>query len=169
MQALNTAEIIAAFDLIDRDGLVAPNLTGVPWGDHDYFAWKHPTDPKTFMVVPMPERVGAVVGLVLKTYGPSRPGMCDLCFGVDRVHGSTLALAETWARPRTSLGIRICAGFDCSDGARGLKWISSMGETISAGRRIERLQENVTRFARCVTGITPRDGTSERPATRAAP
>lgn len=161
MQALNSAEIFSAFDLIDRDSLSLPPQIWVPWADFDYFAWKHPTEARTFMVVPLPERDGQAIGLVLKTYGSSRAGMCDLCYGVDRINGSILAMADTWQRPRTSIGARICAGFDCSDGARGLKWIYGMGETISTGRRIERLQENVARFARQVAGLQP---IPERPA-----
>jgi hypothetical protein len=139
-----------AFDPIDRPEVAAPDMTWVPWDDLDYFGWRHPTEPKAYMVVPLPERC---VGLVLRMNHAARTGMCDLCYGIDRLDGATMAMVQSWERPRTSHGIHLCVGLDCSEAARGLKWVYRMGETISVGRRIERLQENVERFARSVTGL----------------
>ena len=150
MKPLSMTEIMAAFDPIDRPDVVEPQLGWVPWDDMDYLAWHHPKAPQVFMVVPLPERL---VGLVFRQNAGARTGMCDLCHGIDRTDGATLATVESWTRPRTKYGLHVCRNFDCSDAARGHKWVYRMGETMSPGRRIERLQENLERFVRAVTGL----------------
>lgn len=149
MQALTRQDIMAAFDAVDRPNVVEPALQWVAWNDLDYFSWRHPSEAKVFVVVPSPERL---VGLVFRVMTGPTAGMCDLCYGIDRMNGSMMALTDCWRRPRRAIGLRVCSNFDCSDGARGLKWIYNMGETISAGRRVERLQENLAAFVRRVTG-----------------
>lgn len=151
MQALTRDDVFAAFDPIDRQELVEPNLSGVIWEDLDCFAWKDPAATKAFMVVPLRERH---VGLVFRLSTTVRSGFCDFCYGIDRESGAVSAMVSGWVKPRTSFGIMVCAGFDCSHGVRGLKYVYNMGETISAGRRIERLQENLAKFARRVKGLS---------------
>ena len=150
MQALTLESVKSAFDPIDRAELTLPNLEGVIWEERDYFAWKDPGASRAFMVVPLRERN---VGLVFRLVSSAHAGFCDLCFGVDREAGAVAAMVSGWMKPRTSHGIMVCSNFDCSDGARGFKYIYGMGETISAGRRIERLQENIAKFARRVTSL----------------
>lgn len=150
MQELTQAQIFEAFDAIDRPELSAPDLYSVPWSDLDYFAWAHPTERKQFLVVPLKERL---VGLICRVNTAPHTGFCDFCFSVDRVFGTSTIMVDSWERPRSSLGLNVCSNFDCSDSVRGFKWVYRMGETIPAGRRIERLQENVSRFARRVTGL----------------
>lgn len=150
MKAMTLDEVLAAFDPVDRPEVTEPQLHWVPWGELDYFAWRHPTEPKAFLVAQLPERS---VGIVLKTSPVTRAGLCDLCYGIDRMGGTMMATAESWARPRTKHGVHMCASLDCSDSARGVKWVYRMGETIPVGRRVERLQENLEGFLRSVTGL----------------
>ncbi len=151
MKKLTLQDVLDAFDPIDRPAVSAPDLAWVAWDDRDYLGWRHPSESKAFLVTALPERN---VGLVLRLGSGMRRGMCDLCCGVDRDVGSVMAMVDTWARPRTAYGLNICGNFECSEGARGLKFIYRMGETIGAGRRIERLQENLEAFVRSVTGLT---------------
>lgn len=150
MQPLAVQDVVNAFDPIDRPEVVLPMLAGVRWDDLDYLGWRHPSEGKAYMVVPLKERL---VGLVFQISQTTRSGMCDLCLGVDRESGAASVLVHSWAKPRIAYGITICSNLDCSDSARGYKWVYRMGETISTGRRIERLQENVGRFARRVSGV----------------
>ncbi len=150
MHALRLPEILAAFDAVDREGVTPPDLATVAWGEIDYLAWRHLSEPRVFMVVPLPERL---VGLVVRTHGGRRGGFCDLCYSVDRDHGTTLGVVDSWIRPRQAMGFHVCASFACSEGARGLRFVYRMGEASSTGRRIERLQDRVSRFARHVTGL----------------
>lgn len=152
MKMLSLQEVVDAFDPIDRPFVKEPNLSRVAWDDLDYLAWRHPSENKAYLVAALPERN---VGLLLRLGAGFQRGMCDLCCGVDRDVGSVMALIDSWARPRAALGLNICGNFECSEGARGLKFVYRMGETITAGRRIERLQENLSAFLRQVTGLYP--------------
>lgn len=151
MKKLSSQDIIAAFDPIDRSLVKEPDLAWVPWDELDYFAWRHPSENKAFLVTALPERN---VGLVLRLSSVRQRGMCDLCCGIDRDGGSVLAMVDSWERPRAAFGINICRSLECSEGARGLKFIYRMGETINTGRRVERLQENLAGFVRTVTGVS---------------
>jgi hypothetical protein len=153
MQALSTPEIMAAFDPIDRPLVIEPPVAGVCWEDRDFLAWRHPGEPRLYLVASLPERL---VGLVLRQAGPVRCGLCDLCYSIDRVDGTALVTVESWTRPRTKLGLHVCSNLECSDAVRGLKWVYRMGETIPVGRRVERLQNNLDRFVRTVAGLPVR-------------
>ncbi len=150
MKAMTEDEIRQAFDVVDREGLTFPHLAEAQWGERDFLAWRHPSGGKAFLVVDLPERA---VGLVLRFGASSNGAVCDLCCGVDRELGALLMLVETWAKPRTSHGLMICAGLDCGDSVRDKKWVYRMGETLPTGRRIERLQANLERFVREVSGV----------------
>jgi len=151
MKPMSLESILAAFDPIDREGVAPPDLRGTNWTEIDFLAWKGPHDPtKGYMVVDLPERP---VGLLLRLHPSGRPGLCDLCHSIDRSSGASLAVVESWATPRMSCGIHICGDLDCSAAVRGLKCVYQLGETTPVGRRIERLQEHVERFARCATGL----------------
>lgn len=147
MRKLTLSEVVNAFDAIDRSQLIEPDLTHIDWEAHDYLAWRDPGSHKTFMVVSLPERN---VGLVFRADASARPGMCDICFGVNRRSGATMATVDSWSNPRKSIGLHVCADFDCDAGARGLAPVDHMSETISTGRRIERLQMNLEKFVRSV-------------------
>lgn len=150
MQSMTLSEVLAAFDPIDRADVTAPSLTGLIWDDLDFLGWRG-ANGKGFLVVPLAERT---VGLVLRMSEGAHPGVCDLCLSIDRESGAGSILVQSWAKPRISYGIAICASLECSQAVRGYKAVYRMGETIPVGRRIERLQENVVRFARLISGLT---------------
>lgn len=150
MKPMTPEQIALAFDPLDRELLIVPVLTDIVWDELDYFGWHDPGTGRAFLVTELPERT---VGIAMKSHAAPHSGFCDLCFAVDKVSGARTVMAETWAKPRTSYGISVCANLDCSAGARGTKWVYQLEETISVGRRIERLQANLDRFVRAVTGI----------------
>lgn len=150
MKPMTPEQVALAFDPLDRDLLVLPDLAAVAWDDLDYFGWHDPGTSRAYLVAELPERA---VGIVMKSQAAPHQGFCDLCFSVDKEAGARTVMAETWAKPRTNFGISVCANLDCSAGARGTKWVYQLEETITTGRRIERLQANVDRFVRAVTGI----------------
>lgn len=150
MKEMTAAQISRAFDALDREGLDLPDLSQVKWDELDYFGWHDPGKGRAYLVTSLAERD---VGIVLKTSANPHRGLCDLCLSVDVESGTRMLMAETWKKPSTNLGIMMCANLDCSASARGLKWVYQMEETITIGRRIERLQENVAKFARAVTGL----------------
>ncbi len=150
MKPMTPEQVALAFDPLDREMLTVPSLAGVAWDELDYFGWHDPGTGRAYLVTELPERS---VGIVMKSHAAPHQGFCDLCFAVDKISGARMVMAETWLRPRTSYGISVCANLDCSAGARGTKSVYQMEETISNGRRIERLQANVARFVRSVTGI----------------
>jgi hypothetical protein len=151
MQEFSAERLINAFDPIDRDALEIPQLAGVEWGERDYFAWKDKGGHRTYLVTQLPERD---VGIVFRTESSGRGGFCDLCMSADHRMGVVLATADSWEKPRRSHGIFVCANFDCSAAARGQRAADNFGETISRGRRIERLQLNLEGFVRSLTGLT---------------
>jgi hypothetical protein len=164
MRAMTSAEVLAAFDPVDRDSLSPPPpLAGIAWEERDFLAWRDASGHVAYVVVPLAERD---VGLVLKLGQTRGAGQCDLCFGIDREGGATLALAETWDNPRRKVGLHVCASLACSDGVRGRIWISSMGEVMPPGKRIERLQRNLEAFARRVAALPPPRITIEQPVAR---
>lgn len=150
MKKLSLVDIMDSFDPIDRSLVSVPDLTWVAWDELDYFAWRHTSENRAFLVTALPERN---IGLVMRPTTARQRGMCDLCCGVDRDVGSMAVMVDSWQRPRTAYGLNICGNFDCGEGARGLKFVYRMGETIGPGRRIERLQENLEKFVRAVTAL----------------
>lgn len=151
MRPLSSEAVLAAFDAIDLPSVVTPDLTYAAWDDLDFLSWRHPDGGLAYVVIPLPERP---VGLVIRLSHTRGRTMCDLCYGMDRDAGTMMVMVDNWARPRTAHGLCICSDFECSAGARGLKYMYRMGETITAGRRVERLQRNVELFARSITGLT---------------
>lgn len=160
MRALGQTELLEAFDAIDRPQLSLPiggivPLGSLSWAEREYYSWFRADESTAFLVTALPERN---VGLVLYPSSPVGRGMCDLCLGFDRQQGTRLFMAENWQRPRLKQGVHICADLNCSDTVRGGLWVYRMSETISVGRRIERLQERLERFVREVSGIQTRTG-----------
>ncbi len=151
MRPLSAEAVMAAFDAIDLPLVTKPDLTYVAWSELDYLVWQHPDGGLAYMVTTLPERP---VGIVMRLSHTRGRTMCDLCYGVDRDAGTVMVMVDSWAKPRTAHGLCVCSDFECSAGARGLKYMYRMGETITVGRRVERLQQNVEAFARAITGLT---------------
>jgi hypothetical protein len=155
VKPLTMQEIFESFDPIDRGAVELPDcdLSRVPWADLEYFAWRHPSGHRAYLCTSLPERN---VGLVLRLHGGASrvsAGLCDLCVAIDRESGTTVAMVDSWSRPRSSYGLHICSDLDCSRAVRRLKAMDCMGETITTGQRSERLRGNLERFLRAVTGL----------------
>lgn len=155
MKPLTMQEIFESFDPIDRGAVELPecDLSRVPWAELEYFAWRHPSGHRAYLCASLPERD---VGLVLRLHGGASrvsAGLCDLCVAIDRESGTTVAMVDSWSRPRSSYGLHICSDLDCSRAVRRLKPMDCMGETITTGQRSERLHANLERFLRAVTGL----------------
>jgi hypothetical protein len=152
MRPLSLTDILGSFDAIDLPLVAAPSLDGVAWDELEFLAWKDPTGHRAYVCVPLPERL---VGLVFRLYGGTRRagGLCDLCLGVERENGTTAAMVDGWLEPRAAFGLHVCSHFDCSRTVRRQKPMDRMSETIAAGHAAERLQQNVERFVRRVTGL----------------
>jgi hypothetical protein len=151
---MSLQDVMNAFDPVDRADVEWPSLEGVAWESLEYFAWKDSSGHRAYVCVALPERD---VGLVFRLHGAGRRGgLCDLCLGVERDSGTMAALVDGWQRPRWSFGLHVCANFDCSRGVRGQKYIDRMGETIPTGQAAERLQGNLEKFVRRVTGLDGR-------------
>jgi hypothetical protein len=152
-------ELLATFDAIDRPLVSLPedlpqSLSAAKWVDLDYLSWRDPTNAQRFFLcVPLPERTVGLIFRVAAGAAGHRGGLCDVCLAADRINGTTLATTESWTSPRTRHGLFVCADFDCNGSVRGLKWVDHMGETISTGQRIERMQRNLHAFVRRVTGL----------------
>lgn len=154
MRPFKLEEIKAAFAPFDRVAWVDPELSSIQWDDLDYIAWKHPDAGSYFVGVDSREKLYGMVFKMNAGAGNLR-GQCDLCHASNNVQGIKLALVETQENPRRQLGIQVCADLACSERIRGLKAGVFMYETISVGKRIERLQLKLQRFARKVHGIEP--------------
>jgi hypothetical protein len=132
--------IESSFLPADRYGnWVAPNLNQFPWDDRDFLAWKHPLAGNYYIVA---ETRAGLTGLILQM----NPGVgstsspCQLCLATNHRSGVKAAFVESHSNPRRKIGLHVCGDLGCSHRVRGQLPGHFMYETISTGRRIERLQ-----------------------------
>lgn len=152
MRPYTLEEIKSAFAPYDRAIWVDPDLKSISWEDQDFLAWKHPEAGSYYVCVDSREKLYGMVFKMNAGAGNLR-GQCDLCHASNNIQGIKLALVETQDNPRRQLGVQVCADLACSERIRGLKAGIFMYETISVGKRIERLQMKIERFARKVHGV----------------
>ncbi|SMF14019.1 FBP domain-containing protein [Pseudobacteriovorax antillogorgiicola] len=154
MNQYSMTDIRAAFIPDDRKDWVDPEIHRIVWDDIDFLAWKHPKAGNYYACV---ESGGELLGFVLSmnTGNGSSAVSCDLCFANNDDVGVKAALIETLENPKRKIGIHCCADMACSARVRGLSQGIFMYETITVGRRIERLQDKMMRFAKRVYGISP--------------
>lgn len=123
----------------------------VDWAENDFLAWKHPQAGNYFVCVPTREKLYGMVFRMNAGAG-NMQGQCELCFASNTDQGVKLATVETQDNPRRQIGFHVCSDMACSERIRGLRAGLFMYETISVGKRIERLQGKIERFARRVSG-----------------
>ncbi len=145
-------ELKATFSHDERQEWVDPK--NINWEERDFLAWKHPQAGYYFVCVPSRERLYGMV-FRMKAGAGNLFGQCDLCLASNDEQGVKLATVETVDNPRRQIGLHVCADLGCSERIRGLKAGLFMYETISIGKRIERLQMKMERFARKVHGELP--------------
>ena len=147
MQSLTKEQIENSFSDSDHRVLHLPSdlLEDVDFAELDYFGWKDPSGHFGYVVV---EHDGALQGLVFRMH-PGEPtastGMCNLCLSVHN-HGTKAISIQSRTKPNQSIGIHVCRELNCSHMVRGKMPGILMGETISVGKKIERLQVNLSRF-----------------------
>ncbi len=152
MRSYTLEEIQASFAPYDRALWVNPEVKSLDWEDQDFLAWKHPEGGSYFVCVDTREKLYGMVFSMNAGAGNLR-GQCDLCHASNNVQGIKLAMVETADNPRRKLGLQVCADLACSARIRGLERGVFMYETVSVGKRIERLQLRLERFARKVHGV----------------
>lgn len=116
-----------------------PDLQDFPWEERDFISWKHPHAGHYFACLDTPEGLRGIIFQMNSGMGRSS-GYCDLCFASNREIGIKPAFIEQGSNPRRKIGIYVCGDLACSQRVRGQKSAYFMYETISVGRRIERLQ-----------------------------
>ena len=147
MRKLSIDEIKSSFIVDDLEHWVDPEISNKKWDDCDFIAWKHPKAGHYFLCV---ESENDLFGVVVQmNSGAGNVGAnCDFCFARNENLGVKAAFIDTVDNPRRKIGIHCCGDLKCSERVRGLSQATFMYETITTGRRIERLQEKVSRFTR---------------------
>ena len=145
MNKYDVEDIRQAFIPDDRTNWVDPKLSAIQWDDLDFLAWKHPKAGNYFACV---EEGGRLFGFIFSmNTGTGNTGTnCDLCFASNDEVGVKAAMVETVDNPKKKIGIHVCSDLACSHRVRGLQRGVFLYETISTGRRIERLQQKMVRF-----------------------
>ena len=147
MRAYTLEDIKASFLADDLRHWRDPKLDLIQWQEIDFLSWKHPVDGNYFACL---ECEGKLIGLVVQMnsgVGNSR-NTCALCGASNHEIGTKACFVETRRNPRKKVGTHICADLACSERVRGERAGLFSYETISTGRRIERLQERLIRFAK---------------------
>lgn len=155
MQKPTARQIKAGFSVEEQQDWCDPPEE-VDWQDSDFLAWKHPRGGSWFVLMPLGEGWQGMV-FQMNAGAGTAGGPCQLCLATGPEPGTKAALVETWSNPRRKLGLHVCADMGCSQRVRGLRPGRFMSETLSAGRRIERLQMRLAGFAAKVSGQPVRD------------
>lgn len=148
MRKHSLESVKSAFALKDvKDNWQDPPLDDVDWEELDFLAW-NPIGGSDYFVCfeNANELVGAVFSM--NAGGARSSGHCDLCYATNREHGVKAAMIEVDANPRYKIGLHVCSDLACSARVRGNLPAYFMYETISVARRIERLQQRASNFAR---------------------
>jgi len=154
MRKLDRSLVREAFAVHDRMDWQEPDLEMFPWDDHDVLAWRHPVGGSYYVCIPT--RDGAVGAIFEMNAGAGNfAGSCDICHAQNHDVGVKPALIETHANPRRKIGFPVCADLGCSLRIRGLRAAHFPYETISVGRRIERMQEKLGRIVERIRGEHP--------------
>ncbi|MFW7379422.1 MAG: FBP domain-containing protein [Oligoflexus sp.] len=128
----------------------APDVRNIYWDDLDFLTWKHPDSGHYYACL---ETVNGLHGVVFQMNpGNGRSaGHCDFCLASNQEIGVKAAFIEVDSNPRYKVGLHVCGDLACSARVRGKQAGYFMYETISVGRRIERLQSRLQRFWQRVT------------------
>jgi len=143
----------------ERASILLPDVAATPWNRLDYLGWRDPKQPLLGAVVADVD--GETVGVLLRQAErtPRSRAQCSWCEDVqlpnDVVFFSAKRTGEAGRRGDT-VGILVCANFECSANVRRLPPLAYTGFDREAERqrRIDGLRDHVTAFIRAV-----RDGT----------
>lgn len=149
MKVYSLEEIRSSFFVDDLKHWSPPDLNRFAWQDMDYLAWPHPRAGSFFVCI---ETEQGLVGSVFEmNAGAGRNQVsCGLCYASNQEIGAKSAMIATASNPRRKIGIHVCADLACHERVRGQRPALFQYETISVGRRIERLQQKLGRIAAMV-------------------
>lgn len=147
MKKLTKEEILLAFPEKIRKKIKLPSLEEINWGNLDFLGWIHPSGNLGYIVY---SSECELRGLVLnRTITKTAKGirMCSLCLTL-RISGEvSLFSTIKMYNKKISFGNYICADLQCSHYVRGeLSGVAQMSETITAEKKITRLQKNVKKL-----------------------
>ncbi|WP_229052832.1 FBP domain-containing protein [Aeromicrobium sp. Leaf350] len=118
----------------------------------DFLAWTDPKAPlRAYLVVP-PPLVAETVAIELRLGeqgGPPRASLCDWCHTQDAEGGCRLVVAPragSRGRAGNSVGVYVCADFDCSLRARRPLKAHQRSVSGAPDLRVEELGERVGQF-----------------------
>lgn len=151
MQKYSTQTIKNSFSAHDvQDRWLAPDLNQIYWEDLDFLAWKHSDGGHYYACFETSKGLHGVIFQMNPGNGRSG-GHCDLCLASNHDVGVKAAFVEIDANPRFKIGLHVCGDLACSARVRGQQAGYFMYETISVGRRIERLQSRLQRLLRRIS------------------
>ncbi len=120
--------------------------------ERDFLAWADPKAPRRAYLVIGPPITPDVLAIELRlgeTAGPRRASHCDWCHTQDSESGSRLIVAPL-AGPRgragNSVGVYVCADFDCSLRARAPLKAHQRSVLGAPDLRVDGLRERVAAF-----------------------
>ena len=155
MLALTETTVRAAFANASRKELTEltiPDLADMKWDRLDYLGWRDRRLAKrAYIVVPVD---GRMIGVVLKQAeaNPRSRAQCSWCQDIQLPNDVVLFSARRsgeGGRVGNSVGILICANFECSTNVRKAPPMAYIGFDVEAARRerIAVLQERAATFA----------------------
>lgn len=160
MLPLNDQTIRASFVNATRkeltDLILPPDLAGLDWDRLDYLGWRDPKFAKRAYVV-APLDGGGIAGVVLKRADadPRTRAQCSWCQDVTLPNDVVIYGARRaghGGRNGNTLGILVCATFECSANVRKLPPVAYLGFDVEAARedRIRGLRSRAAAFAAAV-------------------
>ena len=159
MFSLDETTIRASFTNASRkevsDLTVPAAFADIDWTRLDYLGWRDPKMPKrAYIVVPVD---GEPVGVVLKQAeaAPRSRAQCSWCQDITLPNDVLMYSAKRTGdagRKGNTVGILVCADFECSRNVRKLPPVAYLGFDAEAARleRIETLQLVTATFAASV-------------------
>ncbi|NRA63888.1 MAG: FBP domain-containing protein [Pseudobacteriovorax sp.] len=147
MKDLSQVNLIEGFYKDDRTHWSPPKLSNVDWGSIDFLSWKHEKNGNYYLLMEQEDGDG-VRGFVVEMnagHGVNK-NSCSLCHARNQDIGVKAAFIKTNSNPRRKIGIHVCGDLGCSHRVRGILPSIFPFETITVGRRIERLQERLNRL-----------------------
>lgn len=146
MHPISFEDVKSSFFEDDLERWDAPPLDTWSWDFNDFIKWQHYAAGNYYACVPT---ANGPVGMVFEMNNGNgvSSNVCGLCYARNNEVGVKAAWVKTATNPRRKVGMHVCADLGCSLRVRGTLPGHFYYETISKGRRIERLQTRLEKFA----------------------
>lgn len=158
MLHINEKQIRASFintSLRERKALTLPeNFAEITWESKDFLGWRDPKLPLVgYVVATLEEQPEQPIGIMFrKAEGKIRNrAQCSWCEDVDLPNDVVFFNAKAGGqagRDGDTIGMLVCANFECSKNVRAMKSLPYIGFNREAevARRINVLQDHVRNF-----------------------